>query len=129
MKLHIDTKSDVPVYRQIMDQVCARVATGQLAVGERLPSVRDLAVELRLNPNTVARAYRELGQLGVVETQGGLGTVVRAGQGMPGGERREEEYRRIVREALRTAHGLGLSAARARQLAADEIDTLLSKGE
>jgi len=72
----IDTKSGVPFYRQIIEQVKFGVARGGLTPGERLPTVRQLAVDLAVNPNTVVRAYRELEIAGVVDTQQGSGTFV-----------------------------------------------------
>jgi GntR family transcriptional regulator len=128
MRIHIDTKSNTPVYRQIMDQVQAQIATGRLRIGDRLPSVRELAVDIRINPNTVARAYRELGQLGVVETQGSTGTFVRAGEGMPGRELREEEYRRGLRAALAMALSLGIEADQARRIIQEEMDRTFPDG-
>ena len=68
--------SAVPIYRQIADQVCRAVATGRLATGEQMPSVRALAEELVLNPNTVARTYAELIRDGVLEAQKGRGVFV-----------------------------------------------------
>ena len=107
MQIRIDTRSDVPVYRQIIDQICALIAFGHLRIGDRLPSVRELAVDIHVNPNTVARVYRDLAQLGIVETQGGLGTFVRGGREMPGEALREDEYRRQLRAALALAVGAG----------------------
>jgi GntR family transcriptional regulator len=66
----------VPIYRQIADQVCRAVATGRLVTGEQMPSVRALAEELVLNPNTVARTYAELIRDGVLEAQKGKGVFV-----------------------------------------------------
>ncbi len=72
----LDTASGVPFYRQVIDQVLGGIATGALATGERLPTVRALAVELAVNLNTVARAYKELEIRGVLTTQQGSGTFV-----------------------------------------------------
>ena len=72
----LDTASGVPFYRQILDQVLGGIATGALGTGERLPTVRALAVELAVNLNTVARAYKELEIRGVLATQQGSGTFV-----------------------------------------------------
>jgi GntR family transcriptional regulator len=72
----LDLQSGVPVYRQLMDQVTAGVAAGSLAAGDQLPTVRQLAVDLSINPNTVVRAYRELEIRGVLETQQGTGTFI-----------------------------------------------------
>lgn len=76
MSFRLDPTSPQPIYRQIVDQVQSRVATGDLEQGQKLPSVRDLAMELRINPNTVARAYRELESEGIVVLQQGRGVFV-----------------------------------------------------
>lgn len=75
-KFGLDLRSGVPVYRQIIDQVRAGVASGALTAGDQLPTVRQLAVDLAINPNTVLRAYRELELGGLLETQQGTGTFV-----------------------------------------------------
>jgi GntR family transcriptional regulator len=72
----LDLHSGVPVYRQIMDQVTGGIASGALAGGDQLPTVRQLAVDLQINPNTVIRAYRELEIRGVLETLQGTGTFI-----------------------------------------------------
>ena len=66
----------MPVYRQIIDQVLGGMASGKLTVGDQLPTVRQVAVDLAINPNTVVRAYRELEIRGVLETQQGTGTFI-----------------------------------------------------
>lgn len=76
MQFLIDTKSGVPFYRQIIEQVRFAVARGDLQPGDRLPTVRQLAVDLSINPNTVIRAYREMEIEGVLDTQQGSGTFV-----------------------------------------------------
>ncbi len=75
-QFRLDLKSGVPVYRQIIDQVMGGIAAGTLAAGDQLPTVRQLAVNLSINPNTVIRAYRELEIRGVLETQQGTGTFI-----------------------------------------------------
>lgn len=72
----LDTRSGVPVYRQIIDQVQAGIASGNLISGEQIPTVRQVAVDLAINPNTVLRAYRELEIRGVLDTQQGTGTFI-----------------------------------------------------
>ena len=74
--IQLDLKSGVPFYRQVIDQVKAAIATGTLGPGDRLPTVRQLAVDLSINPNTVSRAYTELELTGLVDTQMGSGTFV-----------------------------------------------------
>ena len=75
-QFRLDHHSGVPVYRQIIDQVIGGMASGVLAGGDQLPTVRQMAVDLSINPNTVIRAYRELEIRGVLETQQGTGTFI-----------------------------------------------------
>jgi len=75
-EFRLDLASGVPVYRQIIDQVLLAVATGTLQGGRQLPTVRQVAVDLAINPNTVLRAYRELEIRGAITTQQGIGTFV-----------------------------------------------------
>ena len=67
---------NTPIYIQIMFEIKRRISTGQLSPGEKLPSVRDLADELKVNPNTIVRAYQELEREGVTETKRGMGTFI-----------------------------------------------------
>src|SRR3954469_22432400 len=76
LNLQISTGSTVPIYRQIVDQICQAIATRDLAAGEQLPSVRALAEQLVINPNTVARIYSQLIRDGVLEAQQGKGVFV-----------------------------------------------------
>jgi GntR family transcriptional regulator len=92
IQIQIDIKSGVPFYRQIIDQVKAAMATEAVAPGDRLPTVRQLAVDLSINPNTVSRAYTELELTGLVETQMGSGTFV----GSRPVERNDVEMRRVL---------------------------------
>ncbi|MBV8602073.1 MAG: GntR family transcriptional regulator, partial [Candidatus Eremiobacteraeota bacterium] len=73
----VDPRSGVPIYLQLIDQVKRGVALGSLAPGEQLPTVKALALELTVNPNTVARAYRDLERDGVIETSPGRGSFVK----------------------------------------------------
>jgi len=72
----LDLQTGVPVYRQLIDQVRGGIASGSLMAGDQLPTVRQLAVDLAINPNTVMRAYRELELGGLLETHQGTGTFV-----------------------------------------------------
>jgi GntR family transcriptional regulator len=107
----LDPASGVPFYRQIIDQTMAGIATGALTPGEQLPTVRSLAVELQVNLNTVAKAYKELEIRGVLSTQQGSGTYVAPVQV----ERDEVERRRqvvqLVDEFLARAAAAGLPPA------------------
>src|SRR5712672_341859 len=76
MHFRLDLQSGMPVYRQIIDQVNAARASGSIRPGDRLPTVRQLAVDLSINPNTVVRAYRELELTGALTTHQGTGTFL-----------------------------------------------------
>jgi GntR family transcriptional regulator len=76
LEIRLDVQSGVPVYRQIIDQIMGGIATGAVKGGDQLPTVRQLAVDLAINPNTVIRAYRELEIRGMLETQQGTGTFI-----------------------------------------------------
>jgi GntR family transcriptional regulator len=92
--ISVDLKSGVPIYRQIIDQVKSAMATGTLGPGDRLPTVRQLSVDLSVNPNTVSRAYNELELTGLVETHMGSGTYI----GNKRVERDEVEQRRMLEQ-------------------------------
>lgn len=76
MWYHVDPHSGVPIYVQLKEQIRKSVASGQLASGEQLPSVRELALKLTINPNTVSKTYQELEREGVIRSARGLGTFV-----------------------------------------------------
>lgn len=107
MWFSIDPSSGLPIYRQLMDQVKQGVAGGLLKAGDRLPSVRDLALELTINPHTVAKAYQELEREGVVEVPRGKGVFIAAGGADAAPSRAERERMladsidRLVAEAYR----------------------------
>jgi GntR family transcriptional regulator len=82
MQIHISTADGVPIYQQIVNQVKYLVSSGRLTAGEELPPIRTLAEKLVINPNTVARAYRELEAAGIVEKRRTAGTYV-SDQGSP----------------------------------------------
>ncbi len=109
MRFTIDPKSGVPFYRQIIDQVQFAVADGRLGCGDRLPTVRQLAVELQINPNTVARAYQELEIRGVVSTHMGTGTFIGNGQVEVSEADRQRKLAQICTELLSQASAYGLS--------------------
>ena len=76
MPIQINFRSGIPIYIQIMDQIRQMVATGDLKPGDQLPTVRQLAIDLQVNWNTVARAYRLLDEAGLISTQQGRGTYI-----------------------------------------------------
>jgi DNA-binding transcriptional regulator YhcF (GntR family) len=104
----IDTTSAVPPYEQVRSQLAAQISDRALAVGTRLPTVRRLAADLGLAVNTVARAYRELEEAGLVETRGRAGTFVSAA-----GERSRAAAVAAAREYAAIIRSLGLDRAEA----------------
>jgi len=76
MNLEIDFRSGIPIYLQVVERIKERLAAGQLKPGDQLPTVRSLALELRVNFNTIARAYRILDESGIISTQQGRGTYI-----------------------------------------------------
>jgi GntR family transcriptional regulator len=76
MQIRIDNASNRPVYRQIVDQIKRDIAMGRLIKGEKLPTVRQLAAQLAINPNTIAKAYRQLETEGIIVTRPGAGAFI-----------------------------------------------------
>ncbi len=117
----LDPRSGVPYYRQIIDQIRFGIASGQLKVGEQLPTVRSLAVELKVNLNTVNKAYKELEIQNILETQQGTGTFI--GNAAPNLDARERKnkLKNICKEFLSIALSYGFSV--------NEVIDELKKGE
>jgi GntR family transcriptional regulator len=108
--IHLDFRSGTPIYTQIVEQVKQQVVSGELKPGDQLPTVRALALELRVNFNTVARAYRLLDEAGIISTQQGRGTYI---LDVPPPERtdrlRQQALESLTRNYLSEAHRLGCS--------------------
>lgn len=105
----LDPKSGVPFYRQIIDQIRYGLASGGLEVGEQLPTVRALAVQLKVNLNTVSKAYRELEIQSVLETQQGTGTFIGPISVQIPKEERQNKLANICSEFLSIASSYGFS--------------------
>jgi GntR family transcriptional regulator len=105
----IDLHSGVPVYRQLIDQARSGVASGSLTAGDQLPTVRQLAVDLSINPNTVMRAYRELELGGLLETQQGTGTFIANKKLEKNSAERERELSQMVGEIAARAGAAGFT--------------------
>lgn len=108
-RFHLDSHSGVPVYRQIIDQVRGAIASGALTAGYQLPTVRQLAVDLSINPNTVVRAYRELELSGLLDSQQGTGTFISAHKIPRADSERERQLNQIVADAVARAGAAGFT--------------------
>lgn len=106
-RLHLD--SGVPAYRQIIDQVTAGLAAGTLTGGEQLPTVRQVAVDLSINPNTVMRAYRELEIRGIIESLQGTGTFISHQDASPDTAERQRRLSQLVGEFVARAGAAGFT--------------------
>ena len=124
MKLTIDPDSSVPIYIQIEDTIHSLIAAGQIQPGEQLPTIRELAADIRVNLNTVARAYFELDREGVISTQRGKGTFV---SGVPDQKQIEKKRQKllhsIILSVLEEAHGLGYSLKEIKATFQDEMNS------
>ena len=106
----LDLGTGVPAYRQIIDQILGAVASGTARGGDQLPTVRQLAVDLSVNPNTVVRAYRELEIRGVLATQQGIGTFITMTPVKPDEASRQRQLDQIVSDVLARAGAAGVTA-------------------
>jgi GntR family transcriptional regulator len=98
IKFILDPKTGIPFYRQIIDQIKFGIAAGNLLVGEQLPTVRALAVELKVNLNTVAKAYKELEIQKILETQQGTGTFIGSSENTLFDAERKQKLNNIIRD-------------------------------
>ncbi len=123
MQFFLDARSGVPLYVQLKDQIKYQIASGKLAPGIQLPTVRQLAVELRINPNTVAKVYAELEADGVLVTQRGRGTFV--AEAVPPrdlDELRQLKLRPLVQRCLTEGLSLGFSISDVRKAIEEELE-------
>jgi GntR family transcriptional regulator len=105
----LDDSTGVPVYRQLIDQVTGAIASGSLAAGNQLPTVRQVAVDLAINPNTVMRAYRELEIRGILETQQGTGTFISRQKPKRPDAERQRQLTQLVSDFLARAGAAGFT--------------------
>jgi len=120
MQIELDFRSKIPIYVQIIDQVKHMIATNRLKPGDQLPTVRQLATDLRINFNTIARSYRMLDEEGLISTQHGRGTFILEALSDKNGERlRRQDLDWLTRRYLNEAATLGYSV--------EEINKILKK--
>jgi len=119
MQIHLETGDGMPIYLQIVNQVRGQVAAGRLTPGQEVPTIRALALQLTVNPNTVARAYRDLERAGVLATRRGAGTIVADGA--------VERARTACRVELADQVGALVEEAEKAGLGVDELLALVRK--
>jgi GntR family transcriptional regulator len=121
--IHLDFRSHVPIYTQIVEQVKQQLVSGLLKPGDQLPTVRALALELRVNFNTVARAYRLLDEAGIISTQQGRGTFILE---VPPPERtdklRQQALEALTRDYLAEAQRLGSSPDEIKKTLIEQVE-------
>src|ERR1700733_15494609 len=108
-RYRLDQHSGVPVYRQLIDQIQGGIASGSLTAGAQLPTVRQVAVDLAINPNTVMRAYRELEIRGILETQQGTGTFISRQKPKRPDAERQRQLSQLVSDFLARAGAAGFT--------------------
>jgi GntR family transcriptional regulator len=127
MILEIDPDSPIPVFQQIVEQVIFDIASGGVEPGSLIPSVRDLAQQITVHPNTVAKAYQKLEERGVLEAKRGRGMEVTPDAPKLCRMQRQEIVRGRIRNALREAVASALSPEEVRQLVDEELHRVNGK--
>ena len=129
MQIAIDLLSKIPIYVQIIDQIKHMIATGDLRPGDQLPTVRQLATDLRVNFNTIARAYRMLDEKGLISTQHGRGTYILPPPSEENGERlRRQDIEWLTRHFLNEAASLDYSAEQVAEIFESHINQWIEGG-
>jgi GntR family transcriptional regulator len=124
MELRINFASGVPIYLQLMEQIKHAVETGAIRAGEQLPTIRKVAEELAMNPNTVARSYRELEREGVIEVKHGSGAYIAESDG-DSKAAVIGEAGKALRRGIEKGQALGLSEPELRRVFENELSSLL----
>jgi len=124
LHLHIDPHSGIPVYRQIMDQIKYHLAAGGLSGGDQLPSVRELAKTLSVNPTTVVKAYGELVHEAVIENRHGKGAFIREDAKAMSERERERVLRGLMQRVAVDAIQLGAQPSLAARLLREEMERI-----
>ena len=124
----VEYNSGIPVYRQIIEQACAAVAAGTFKPGDQLPTIRALSERLNVNPNTVAKAYRELEHEGIIELRHGAGAFVSANSGAKKLSDKLRAAQTLVAAAVERLRTRGVTDEEIRRLIEAELSGLGKKG-
>jgi GntR family transcriptional regulator len=127
MQFHLDQRSGLPMYLQIVQQVQEALRLGLLDVGDQLPTVREVVAELAINPNTVAKAYRELEREGLVDARQGRGTFVSSTLIASSSLEHHESLRRALLDWLADAQRAGIDAESIRALVSRTLREALDR--
>jgi GntR family transcriptional regulator len=122
MVFHVNTSSGTPIYLQLMEQVKHAIETGALSPGEQLPTLRKLAEELVINPNTIVRAYRELEHEGIIEVRHGSGAFISASAA--GHAKISRKAQSVMQSAVDRLAAAGLTEDKIRRLMENELAQL-----
>lgn len=129
MNLEIDFRSGIPIYLQVVDRIKEHIASGRLTPGEQLPTVRSMALELRVNFNTIARAYRILDEAGIISTQQGRGTYVLNTPPPEVSEKiRQDALNALTQRYLADAERLGVLPEELTQILKDQVTHIQETG-
>ena len=121
LHLQINPNSGVPVYRQVMDQIKYYIASGMLAPGEQLPSIRAMATSLAVNPTTIVKAYTELQHAGVIEIKQGKGAFVAESAGALSAKQLSKALQQLARQLAVEAAQMGASSQQVIQAVQEEL--------
>lgn len=128
MWLDINPRSSTPIYQQLVDGIKEAVARGIMVPGERMPTVRELASELSINPNTIAKAYQKLEQEGVIDSMRSRGTFVAGRPTVPDMGLAKRQLAILMDKVLVEAYHLGLNKKDIKQLFEDSLDDWEKRG-
>lgn len=129
MNLEIDFRSGIPIYLQVVDRIKEHIASGRLTPGDQLPTVRSMALELRVNFNTIARAYRILDEAGIISTQQGRGTYVLNTPPPEVSEKiRQDALNALTQRYLADAERLGVLPEELTQILKDQVNHIQETG-
>lgn len=121
VQFSLDTQSGVPFYRQVIQQIEYAILSGRMVTGDRLPTIRQLAVDLKINPNTIAKAYNELEIKGIVQTQVGSGTYI-SDKKPDIDDSKEKKIREVINRFIQEMSDLGVNENECANLVSDCVN-------